>query len=1143
MTNRGITAISGVVESGSAYVVSDIINKSGGQAFVITSTEGEARKLAGDISFFTGRDVFLMPQEDQIFLDFEAKDNADTVQRLAALKALREDENCIVVAPASAAVKKTMPHAFFDGMKIYLEMGGEADPVKLRESLTDMGYERMTMVESRGQFSARGDIIDVFPPEQDHPFRIEFYDTEVDSIRSFDVSSQRSIENVKTITLTPAGEMPADNEARDRALAAIDKAYKAQAKRLVKKGEEELAENVEKRLGELKEYIGSMTNSQLIDNYISYFYDKTEYAWDYMRSGAVFVCDPDRITEYLDARDKENRQDFEALLERGRAVKEDASSLSGLADFLNVYDGTASKGPLYITMPFPKVVKGVSEYAELKDIRSRQMSSFNSRMDIFEQELKSFTGSGYNVTIVASDFERVANLTEFTEHAGFTKHVNVVEGSLSGGVDFPDFKICYISDNDIFAGKRLKPRKRRREGQEQDSNVRYIESFTDLNEGDYVVHELHGIGRFLGIQRMKVDGKDRDYLKIKYAGNDTLYVPIEQFDIVQKYIGNEGVAPKLNKLSGNEWKAAKARARASIKDMADELIKLYAERESREGFAFDPDGELQREFENSFPYVETNDQLKASAEIKRNMEEPVAMDRLLCGDVGFGKTEVAARAICKCILSGKQAAMLVPTTLLANQHYYTLKERFSGLPCRVEMLSRFRTEKEQKQIVEDVNAGKVDLIIGTHRLLSKDIKYKDLGLLVIDEEQRFGVAHKEAITKLKSTVDVLTLSATPIPRTLNMSLSGIRDMSVLTEPPENRYPIRTYVTEEDDAVIREAITRELERGGQVFVIYNRVNGIQRVAERVEQLVPDARVVVGHGRMSEQRLEDIMLAFTNHESDVLVATTIVESGIDISNANTIIIMDSDRYGLAQLYQLRGRVGRNNRIAYAYLMYRKDKLLNDVARKRLKAIREFTEFGSGFKVAMRDLEIRGAGNLLGGEQSGHMMNIGYELYCKIIDQEVRKLKGESITDEPDDITLELHVAATIPDWYIDDESVKLSVYKKISHIRSDADEDDMYDELQDRFGDVPDEVANLMKVARIRGLSEELSISRIYEQGGQMFFQFNEKNPLNSENIVRINSAFDGRAFVHGGVKPFVRIPASRGKLDDAIVLLSLVKGDQ
>ena len=655
-----------------------------------------------------------------------------------------------------------------------------------------------------------------------------------------------------------------------------------------------------------------------------------------------------------------------------------------------------------------------------------------------------------------------------------------------------------------------------------------------------MVHENHGIGRFLGIEQLTVQGDKKDYIKIKYAGNDMLYVPVEQMDIVQKYIGSDGVTPKINKLSSGEWKATKAKAKAAIAEMASELLELYAKRKMKPGHAFSEDTVWQKEFEDSFPYEETSDQLRSVSEIKEDMERPVAMDRLLCGDVGFGKTEVAARALFKCLADGKQAAVLVPTTILANQHYYTLKERFEQFPFKVEMLSRFRSDKQQKKIIEQLGRGEIDLIIGTHRLLSDDIKYKDLGLLVVDEEQRFGVAHKEKIKQIKENVDVLTLSATPIPRTLNMSLTGIKDMSIIEEPPEERYPVQTYVLEQEDGTLREVITRELDRGGQVFVVYNRVRGINKIAEKIRELVPEASVVVGHGQMNEHMLEDVMLSFINGEHNVLVATTIIESGIDISNANTMVVIDADRFGLSQLYQLRGRVGRSNRIAYAYLMYQKDKVLTEVAEKRLKAIKEFTEFGAGFKVAMRDLEIRGAGNLLGSQQSGHMMNIGYELYCKLVDDAIRGLKGEVVKDREEEISVELMATANIPNWYIENETLKLQMYKKIAAIRTEEDADELYDEMVDRFGDVPRETVNLIKISQIRSLAEELSAVRIHEQTDKVIVQFGEENPLSGYALLNVNEAFGMKAFVHGGKEPFIRLGTRpMNKLDDCIRLLEIL----
>ena len=611
-------------------------------------------------------------------------------------------------------------------------------------------------------------------------------------------------------------------------------------------------------------------------------------------------------------------------------------------------------------------------------------------------------------------------------------------------------------------------------------------------------------------------------------------------DLVQKYVGGDGTSPKINKLSGGEWKNTKAKAKAAVAVLAKDLIDLYAQRKMEKGYPFGKDTVWQKQFEDSFPYEETQDQLGAAEEIKSDMEKPFPMDRLLCGDVGFGKTEVAARAIFKCIDCGKQAAVLVPTTILANQHFYTLKERFAGFPFNIEMLSRFRSEAQQKEIEEKLKNGEIDLIIGTHRLLGKNVQFKDLGLLVVDEEQRFGVEHKEQIKKLKKNVDVLTLSATPIPRTLNMSLTGIKDMSLIEEPPEERYPVQTYVMEQDDSLIRDIIEREMGRGGQVYVVFNRVKGIHQIADRIQQLVPEARIAVGHGQMNESLLEDTMIGFINGEQDVLISTTIIESGIDIPNANTMIIMDADRYGLSQLYQLRGRVGRSNRQAYAYLMYQRDKVLTETAEKRLRAIREFTEFGAGFKVAMRDLEIRGAGNMLGAEQHGHIVNVGYELYCKMVDDAVRALEGEIVNDDKEEITIDLKASAYIPESYISSESVKLQMYKKIASVRSYDDEDEIIDELLDRFGDVPQPAVNLVKISHIRYLAELMSVAEIKQDKNKVTLNFSPENPLSGYALVNATEKFGPKLFIHGGKQPFIRLTIDEKKnLEETLGLLSLL----
>ena len=1130
---KGIINISGISESRCAPVISDIV-KEEGQSLIVTATAAKAARLASDLSFFSDKEILVLPPEEQVFLRYEAKNHDQLIERLKILKALRTGKNCIVVAPVSAAVKKITPHRNFESASVKLSPGIEVDIENLKETLVKLGYERMELVDMRGQFSVRGGIIDVFTPDSEYPYRIELFDTEVDSVRSFDPDTQRSVENLASVEIFPAEQILADKSLFNDAAQRLHREYTTQIKNLMKRGEEfeEAAARLEKRRDELCEYIRNVSNLQLLENYLHYFYEETEYLWDYMEDGTIVIDDPDRICEYLDARSAELKDDFQIFLERGQVIPEDMKLISGKEDFLKVYKYPS----VYVLTPFAKMIKGAEQLSQVHSIQSRQMAAFGGRMDFLESELREYVRKNYRITIVCSSKERIENLKEFALRIGLSEKILFEEGLLSSGMDFPEKKICYISENDIFSGQKLSRSKRRKKKTKSEQ----IQTFSDMRSGDFVVHENHGIGKFLGIEQLTVQGEQKDYLKIKYAGNDMLYVPVEQMDLIQKYIGSDAASPKINKLSGGEWKATKAKAKAAIAQMAQELLQLYAQRKMQKGHSFCEDTVWQKEFEDAFPYTETDDQLRAVSEIKEDMERPAAMDRLLCGDVGFGKTEVAARAIFKCIADGKQAALLVPTTVLANQHYYTLKERFSQFPVEVEMLSRFRSDKQQEHIIDLLNKGQIDLIIGTHRLLSSDVRFKDLGLLVIDEEQRFGVAHKEKIKQLKQNVDVLTLSATPIPRTLNMSLTGIKDMSVIEEPPAERYPVQTYVLEQDDVMIREIITRELDRGGQVFVVYNRVRGINKLADHIRELVPDAQVCVGHGQMNEHMLEDVMLSFVRGEYDVMVATTIIESGIDISNANTMIIIDADKYGLSQLYQLRGRVGRSNRMAYAYLMYQKDKVLTEIAEKRLKAIKEFTEFGAGFKVAMRDLEIRGAGNLLGSEQSGHMMNIGYELYCKLVDDAIRALQGEIVSDREEEISVELAVTANIPNWYIENEVLKLQMYKKIAGVSTEADEDEIVDEMMDRFGDVPRETLNLIRISRIRSLAESLSVTRIYEQQGKVLVSFGEKNSLNGYALMNVNEAFGMKAFVHGGKEPYIRLTVKPSeKLKDTVKLLQIL----
>ena len=1100
--------ISGISEGRAMPVASLIIKERGGQCLIITSSYSKAKRLAEDLSFFVEQKIFVIPDEEQLFIKYEAKSHGIMEERLTALKALLSGESCVIIAPILGAVKKLAPHRIFEENTIRFALGMDADLDLIKQKLTYMGYERAPYIESKGQYSIRGGIVDVFPVDSEYPYRIEFFDTEIDSIRTFDPLTQRSVENLKLIEIYPAEQMVQEENLFRHAAEKLSKAYENYSKKLEGLQKEHLVQ----RKNQLLEFIENTTNIQLLENYIHYFYEDTEYLWDYMASdGIVMLEDPDRVREVIEFREKEDKEDFKTILERGEAVPGDFKAFPNKADLEALY----KKQPLILFTPFQKQLRGLERLDFSIQVSSKQAPVFNGRMDFLETELKGYLKQGYDITIVCATEERIENLKNFTERFDLTHQIKLSKGNLTSGMEYPEDKLVYLWDGDIFTTqKHRKPKSREKKGKP-------IKTFTDIRKGDFVVHENHGIGKFIGVEQLVIQKVKKDYLKIKYAGEDMLYVPVEQMDMIQKYVGADSASPRVNKLSGGEWKKVKAKAKAAIVNMAKELLEISAERNARGGYAFAPDSIWQREFEDLFPYEETADQLRCIHEIKKDMEKPISMERLLCGDVGYGKTEVAARAIFKCVADGKQAAVLVPTTILANQHYYTFKDRFEKFPFKVEMLSRFRNEKQQETIIEATKKGNIDVLVGTHRLISKDIDFKDLGLLVIDEEQRFGVQHKEAIKRLRKNVDVLTLSATPIPRTLHMSLIGIKDMSLIEEPPEERYPVQTYVLEQDDELIRDAIQRELDRDGQVYIIYNRVRGIYKIASQISHLVPEATVAVGHGQMNEKELEDVMIDFVNHESNILIATTIIESGIDIPNVNTIIILDADRFGLSQLYQLRGRVGRSTRMAYAYLMYQKDKVLSELAEKRLRAIKEFTEFGAGFHIAMRDLEIRGAGNLLGTEQHGHMMNIGYELYCKLVDDAVRALGGEIVNPDREETSIEIDVSAFIPDTYISDELLKLQMYKKIAAIKDEEDKEEIIDELIDRFGELPLEVMNLVNVSHIRAMAEKTGITRIHEDQKKMVFDFHEKNQLTPQRIAELSAEYGMGILIHAGVKPFIK----------------------
>ena len=1123
MPQKGMINITGAAESRVAPIIAHLIKDQKGQSLVVVPNTTKARRLAMDLSFFDARKIYVLPQEDDSFVQYEARSNDELLERLSILKAAASGEECIIVAPAIGAIKKLPPAEIFRTTPLALKLGADVDTEALRQRLFEMGYERVSMIEGRGEYSLRGGILDIFTADSELPFRIELFDTEIDSIRTFDIETQRSEEALSFVTIYPCTQLKRDPKIFKSASEKIEKTYARHIRKIEKKeGNSETVYNLKKRRDQLLEYTDNMMNIQYLEKFLGYFYDYTEYIWDYMSEPSIFIDDPARILETLEVHEREMADDIDAIVSEGRGVGEDFDTISGQEDYFRLY---SMEG--YIFTPFVSTIKNAPFLKELHNVNCRPAPSFNGKMDLLCDELKNYLKQDYTVTIVCSSEEKIKNINEFLDIEGLLGKIQVREGTITAGMEFPEQKVCYIWEGDIFGQSyRRKRRKKKTRGEQ-------IKSFADVQEGDYVVHETHGIGKFVGIEQLTVQGVQRDYLKVKYAGEDSLFIPVDQLGILQKYVGGEGIAPKLNKLTGSEWKKTKAKAKAAVDDMAEDLIRVASARMNSKGYAFSEDTVWQKEFEDSFPFEETDDQLRSVEEIKADMEKPVPMDRLLCGDVGFGKTEVAARALFKCVSDGKQAAVLVPTTLLANQHYYTLKNRFEKFPFKVEMLSRFRTPKQQKQILADLKAGRLDLIIGTHRLLSEDVKYKDLGLLVVDEEQRFGVKHKERIKQIRENVDVLTLSATPIPRTLHMSLSGMKDMSTLEEAPIDRIPVRTYVMEQEDHVIREAIEKELSRGGQVYVLYNRVDNINVVAKNIERLVPEATVDVGHGKMKEKELENIIMDFAEGEFNVLVSTTIIESGIDIPNVNTMIVLDADRFGLAQLYQLRGRVGRSGRMAYAYLMYQRNKSLNEVAEKRLRAIRDFTEFGSGFKIAMKDLELRGAGNILGTAQSGHMVNVGYELYCKMLEESVARLNGQETLPEVEETTFSIPLPAIISKNYIEDDVLRLQMYKKIAMVESNQDEGDVIDELLDRFGDIPDETMNLVRISKIRSMSKKVGIKEISQQGFKIIFKLWDNVKFPQAMMAALVGNYGQRIMINGGENPFIRLTIGREEPIDAI----------
>ena len=1101
----GPAAVSGVSGVHRAMLGAALRQETKRPLAVLCADEQEARRMAADLAALTGEECVTLFAREWQLRDRVSASHSFEQERLDALCRMAFGRTGIVVATVDGMMQRTLPPTALREAVLTLRLGEEHDLRALAERLTAAGYVRCEQVEGAGQFAVRGGILDVYSP-MSAPVRVEFFDTEIDAMGEFDVATQRRTKNLEELTVLPAAEvLPfAAEGGRDAMLARMEHAAAQLAKKVTT---EKTAAVIRADMDRLREGLplGGM------DRYLAAAYPTAVCAADYLPEGSiVLVCEGSRVMERAKGCAFEWGEDLKILLEEGSLAGQFASLTVELEDLTRRLRGSF---PLLLCDSLP-TSRYLAPPRAMLSINARQLPSYGGSLETAAADMEHYLAAGSGVLVLCGNETRARNFHRLLEERGVRARLDLSDrtlpaagetviglGALSAGCEYPQLRLVILTEGQLLAPVSGKaPRAVR---QKKDSSRQKLRSYTDLTPGDLVVHQRHGIGRFVGMERIRVDGADKDYIKIAYAGSDSLYVPATQLDMVSKYIGShgggeEGEHVKLNKLGGTDWTKAKSRAKAAAKDLAKGLIKLYAERQRRPGFAFSPDSTWQREFEEMFPFEETEDQDLAIEATKKDMESTKIMDRLICGDVGYGKTEIAIRAAFKAVQDGKQVAFLVPTTILAQQHYNNFVQRMKDFPVNIDLLCRFRSAGEQKKTLEKLKKGQVDIIIGTHRLLSKDVVFKDLGLLMIDEEQRFGVTHKEKIKQLKNNIDVLTLTATPIPRTLHMSLIGIRDMSVLEEPPMDRIPIQTYVMEYNEELVREAISRELARGGQAYYVYNRVKEIADVATKIAELVPEANVAYAHGQMKETELENIMYKFINGEIDVLVSTTIIETGLDISNVNTMIIHDADNMGLSQLYQLRGRVGRSNRTAYAFLMYKRDKMLKEVAEKRLAAIKEYTELGSGFKIAMRDLEIRGAGNLLGAEQHGHMEAVGYDLYCKMLNEAVKEAKGMK-QEESFDTTIDIDIDAYIPMGYIPNEVQKLDIYKRIADIQTDEETEEMLEELIDRFGDPPKPVENLLYIAKIKSLAHEVYMTEISQKADTVKFTLYGKAKLDVAKI--------------------------------------------
>lgn len=1079
--SRQNIAVSGVSESQVSHLSAALFQSE--NKVIITASEKRAKEIAAELSFLEAERALFYPSKDLIFYSADVHSNDITRARMNVIHSLLTQKQVSLVMSIESLLDPLMPFSQLKAGFLSYQVGQQLEIEALKRNLVYMGYERVDLVETRGQFAIRGGLIDVFTMNAEDIYRIELWDDEIDSIRLVNRESQRSVGTVDQVLIMPAREFIVTEELVKKAGSNIKADFEQQYQRLIDADQLAAARELKITYQQLLERVEYQGNFNGIESNVYYYYDQIASILDYVENPKLILVEPHRIVDRITGMNQEYSDSIRARLEKGHLLPQQTKIVERFPQLLPDIDGH----------PVLMISSLDSGHLPLKQDQKVQfnikgLTIYHQNFDLMLNDIQYFIKNKYRIIVLTASITRAKRLNElFLEHqvdsyvmtnyqqALIPQKVALAYGTLNKGFEYPDIKYVVISETDIVGQKAQKKKKKYSGGKQ-------IFDYQELRIGDYIVHESHGVGVYKGIENIDYDGVYRDFIKIEYRDNGNLYVSPNHLDTIQKYIGQEGKAPRLNKLGNKEWDKSKAKVRGAVQEMASELIKLYARRQQSTGYVYPPDSLWQQEFEEMFPYEETEDQINAIKDTKADMESVKIMDRLICGDVGFGKTEVAIRAAFKAVLSGKQVAYLVPTTILAQQHYNNFIQRMKDFPVRVDMMSRFRTPKQQQKTLQDLKKGLVDIVIGTHRLVSKDVEFKDLGLLIIDEEQRFGVKHKEKIKQLKEEIDVLTLTATPIPRTLHMSMIGIRDMSVLEEPPEERQPIQTYVLEYNDELIRDALHREFSRDGQSYVVHNRVKDIDAVALQIQEMIPEANVAYAHGQMSERQLENIMIDFINGEIDILVATTIIETGLDISNVNTIIIQNADHMGLAQLYQLRGRVGRSSRRAYAYLTYRRDKVLQEVAEKRLKAIKQFTEFGSGYKIALRDLEIRGAGNILGQSQHGHMDAVGYELYCKLLEEAVMKERGIPHKNQSR-TNVNLLVDAYIPENYIPNEVQKINSYKKIAAISNPEDLTDVQDELIDRYGEPPKPVLNLLKIALLKGLANQYGITQI-EQKNQV-----------------------------------------------------------